>query len=132
MSTNTYDFKKVSVIVNGTFVTGFMDGTPIKAEPNQDKVKPHVGAAGDVTYSEVNDNTGKITLTLKANSSSLSYLVGLAKQKTTFPVQIVDMNDNNFRAGGTEARILKTPGYQAGAELQGIEVSIHVADFDLK
>lgn len=129
---DTFDFKKVSVIVDGSFITGFHDGSVIKTGKNTDNVTPHVGAAGDVTYSESNDKTGTITLTLKQTSSSLPSLVSLSKSKSTFPVQIVDANTNAFRAGGTTARILKTPGAEWGAEVAGVEVQIHVSDYDFK
>jgi hypothetical protein len=129
---NTYDFKKVSVIVNGHHVVGFHDGSVVKAEKNEDNVIPHVGADGGVTYTESNDNTGTITITLKQNSSSLPYLINLAKQKKTFPVQVIDANDNKLKAGGSQARILRTPAVEWGAEIAGVEVQIHVADFDLK
>ena len=74
MATTTYDFKKVSVIINGVFITGFMDGEPIQVEKNEDDVIPHVGAGGDVTYAESADQTGTITITLKQTSSSLPFL----------------------------------------------------------
>lgn len=129
---DTFDFKKVSVIVDGSYITGFHDGSVIKAEKNEDNVVPHVGAAGDVTYSETNNNTGQITLTLKQTSTSLPRLVSLAKSKTTFPVQVVDANTNSFRAGGTTARIMRTPSAEWGSEVAGVEVTIHVADYDFK
>ena len=129
---STFDFKKVSVIVDGRFIVGFMDGTPVQAEKNEDNVIPHVGAAGDVTFTESNNQTGTITLTLKQTSTSLPALIALAKQKRSFPVQIIDANDNKVKAGGNEARILKTPAVEWGAEVSGVEVQIYVADFDLK
>lgn len=128
MATTTYDFKKVSVIVNGVYITGFMDGEVIQVEKNEDDVIPHVGAGGDVTYAESADKTGTITLTLKQNSASLPFLQQLRKSKRIFPIQIVDSNTNKYRVGGREARILKMPNRSWGNEVQGVEVQIHVAD----
>ena len=128
MATTTYDFKKVSVIVNGVYITGFMDGEVIQVEKNEDDVVPHVGASGDVTYAESADKTGTITLTLKQTSASLSFLQRLRKSKRIFPIQIVDSNTNKYRVGGREARILKMPNRSWGNEVQGVEVQIHVAD----
>lgn len=128
----SYDPKKVSLIVDGMFIVGFMDGTMITAEKNEDNVIPHVGAQGDVSFSESADNTGTITVTLKQDSSSLPDLQALSKQKREFAAQIVDANTNNFQAGGTECRILKTPGREFGAEISGVEVQIYVADYDAK
>lgn len=124
----TYDFKKVSVIVDGAFVVGFMDGEPIQVEKNEDDVTPHVGADGEVTYAESADQTGTITLTLKQTSASLPFLQQLRKSKKIFPIQIVDNNTNTYRTGGSEARIVKMPSRSWGTEVQGVEVEIHVAD----
>lgn len=128
MATTTYDFKKVSVIVDGAFIVGFMDGEPIQVEKNEDDITPHVGAGGDVTYAESADQTGTITLTLKQTSASLPFLQQLRKSKKIFSVQIVDSNNGTYRAGGSEARIVKMPSRSWGAEVQGVEVQIHVAD----
>lgn len=128
MATTTYDFKKVSVIVDGAFIVGFMDAEPIQVEKNEDDITPHVGAGGDVTYAESADQTGTITITLKQTSSSLPFLQQLRKSKRIFPIQIVDSNTNAYRVGGSEARIVKMPSRSWGAEVQGVEVQIHVAD----
>ncbi|OOR22707.1 phage structural protein [Bacillus wiedmannii] len=129
MEVNSYDPKKVSVIIDGQFMVGFMDGTFVNCEKNEDDVIPHVGAHGDVTFAESADNTATITLTLKHNSSSLPFLRKLAKEKRKFPVQVIDANDSKFKAGGNEARILKTPTTEFGAEVSGVEVPIYVADY---
>lgn len=128
----SYDPKKVSAIIAGQFIVGFMDGTFINAEKNEDNVVPHVGAQGDVTFTESSDETGTITFTVKQNSPSLPFLQSLSKQKREFSAQIVDGNDNKFRAGGTRCRILKTPGREFGAEVGGVEVQVYVADYDAK
>jgi hypothetical protein len=126
--TTTYDFKKVSVIANGFIVTGYMDGESISVEKNSDDVSAHVGAAGDVTFSETNDQTATITLTLKQTSPSVPLIDSLRKSKTLFPIQIVDSN-NTFRCGGTESRVLRAPTRSWGNEVTGIEVQILVADY---
>ncbi|QXJ39589.1 hypothetical protein BV455_02955 [Parageobacillus caldoxylosilyticus] len=124
----TYDFKKVSVIADGVFITGYHDGSVIKVEKNEDDVTPHVGADGEVTYAESADQTGTITLTLKQTSASLPFLQQLRKSKKIFPIQIVDNNTNAYRVGGSEARILKMPDREWGNEVQPVEVQIHVSD----
>lgn len=124
----TYDFKKVSVIVDGQYIVGFMDGTVITCEKNEDNIIPHVGADGEVTFAESADNTGTITLTLKQTSSSLPFLQRLATQKREFAAQVIDAN-GNFKAGGTQCRILKTPSREFGSEVSGVEVQIYVADY---
>ncbi|MBU5214355.1 DUF3277 family protein [Bacillus sp. Gen3] len=127
--TTTYDFKKVSVIVDGVIITGFMDGESIASEKNEDDVTAHVGAGGDVTFSETNDDTGTITLTLKSTSSSLPYLQSLRKAKKLFSTQVVDSNNQTYRCGGNECRIVKMPPRNWGNEVTGVEIGILVADF---
>lgn len=127
----TFDPKKVSLIVDGRFIVGYMDGTFIGTEKNEDNITPHVGAHGDVTYSRNADDTGTITVTLKQNSSSLPHLIALSKQDRDFAANIIDANDNKIKAGGNQCRIVKTPSVDWGAEVGGVEVKIFVADYNL-
>lgn len=132
MAIDVFDFKNASVIVNGTFLTGFMDGTAIQAEKNEDNKVPHVGADGGVTFSNSADDTGTITVTLKQTSPSLPALIALSKSKTAvFPVSVVDANTNKMRVGGSQAVILKTPAAEWGSEIAGVEVQFYVADYDV-
>lgn len=123
-----FDFKKVSTVVDGVIITGWMDGEVISVEKNEDDITPHVGADGEVTYAESADQTGVITLTLKQTSSSLPYLQQLRKSKKIFPIQILDVNSRAYKTGGTEARIVRMPSRSYGNEVQGVEVQIHVAN----
>lgn len=125
----SYDPKKVSVIVDGQFMVGYMDGTFVNCEKNEDNFTPHIGAHGDVTFAKSADNTGTITITLKHTSSSLPFLRKLSKEDRDIPVQVIDANNSKFKAGGNEARILKTPGTEFGSEVSGVEVPIYVADY---
>ncbi|HDR4393017.1 DUF3277 domain-containing protein [Bacillus cereus] len=129
MAVDSYDPKKVSVIVDGEFMVGFMDGTFVNCEKNEDNVIPHVGAHGDVTFAESADDTGTITITLKHTSASLPKLRKLSKEKRNFPIQVIDANDSKFKAGGNECRVLKTPSTEFGAEVSGVEVQVYVADY---
>jgi len=126
----TFDFKKTSFIADGKYGTGFMDGTGIAAEKNEDNKIPHIGADGTVTFSESADETGTITITLKQTSPFLKHCIALANKKNyKFPVKVIDTNNNNVRVGGNEAVILKTPAIEWGAEVAGVEVQFYVADY---
>lgn len=129
MGATTYDFKKVTVIVDGNIITGFMDGESISTEANTEEVTMHVGADGSVTFSESNDQTGKITLTLKQTSASATVLDKLLKNKKMFATQIVDSNNKKFKAGGNECRIQQKPNRTWGNEVTGLEYTILVADY---
>lgn len=127
----SFDFKKTSVIINGHFVTGWMDGSVITAAKTSDNVTPHVGAKGEVTYTENNDPTGTIVITIKQDSPSLPVLIALSKTKTEFPAQVIDANTNAVKAGGNACRILKTPDVGWGAEIAGVEITVHVSDYTM-
>ena len=128
-----FDPKKVSAIINGKYAYGFMDGTFIKASKNEDNVKVHVGADGEVTYTESADNTGTIVITFKQNSTFLPYLQSLAASKKLFPAYIVDASGTTkFQAGGSQCRVIKIPDREFGTEVAGVEVSIHVSNYSAK
>lgn len=128
----TYDPKKVSVIIDGHIITGYMDGTFVNCAKNADNIVPHIGADGDVTYTENADNTGTITVTIKQNSASMSKVIELANSKREFPARVIDSNAGGaIRAGGTQCRILKTPDIGRAAEISGVEVQIYVADYSV-
>ncbi len=129
---SNYDSKNVSVIIDGHFVTGFHDGTFVSVEKNNDNFTEHVGAQGDVTFSENADGSGTITFTVKQTSTSLPYLQKLSKRKDTYSARVIDANDGSFKAGGNEARIRRTPGREFGSEVAGVEVQVYVADYDAK
>lgn len=127
----TYNPKKIQLIVNGRYITGFADGTFITAERNEDSKVPNVGAHGDVVLTESADATGTVTVTLNQTSPSVRELRDLAKNGTIFPVQLVDANTQTVRAGGTQAAILRSPGLEYGDEVGSVEIPIFVADFDI-
>lgn len=126
---NSYDPKKVNVIVDGEFITGFMDGTFITSNKNADFGTPHVGAKGDVSFSESADETGTIVITLKQDSSSLPTLTKLAQSRKIFAAQVIDANTNQYQSGGNQCRILTSPGREFAAEISGVEISIYVGDY---
>lgn len=130
MEVTNYDFKKVSVIVKGQIMTGFMDGTAVTLEKNEDNVVPHIGADGSVTYAESNDNTGTLTLTFKQTSSSLAYLRQLARNKSNVPTSVINNNTGAAKYNSSYGRIIKMPGEEFGSEVSGVEVQIHIADYN--
>jgi len=121
--TTVYNFKNTQVIVAGAIITGYADGDAIQAEPNEDKWTQTIGAAGDVTYNESNNETGLITLTLKTSSSSIPYLRSLYKSKQLFNVLIQDTS-NNVRVTGEDCMIQKWPSFTRSEEEAGVEIPI--------
>lgn len=72
--THTYDPDKVSVIINGTIITGFDASGVFTYTRSNDIVTPEVGVQGDVAYVENRNETGTLTLTLMASSPQLPML----------------------------------------------------------
>lgn len=66
--THTYDPDKVSVIINGTIITGFDASGVFTYTRSNDIVTPEVGVQGDVAYVENRNETGTLTLTLMASA----------------------------------------------------------------
>lgn len=120
MSVNTYDPLDVNVVVNGTILTGFADGTMIKVEKDEDRYTAKVGTKGEVARARNANEMGKVTVTLSQDSPSNSYLSQLEKGKDTFPVNVVDQNFG-VTSGGNDGWILKNPGVEYGKEVSNRE-----------
>lgn len=124
----TFNFKDTVAIVGGIILTGFMDGTPIEAEKNEDTFNQHVGADGSVTYNESADETGTFTFTIKQDSSVVPMLDALLKSKESFNVSLNDTKRKK-RVNGLDCRFSKNPNFSRGAEVEGIEYTILAAQY---
>lgn len=78
MAVRNYDPKNVSVIVGGTSIKGFTDGTFIMAERSEQMWNMKVGVDGIATRAKSNNRSGKVTITLHQSSASNDFLSGLA------------------------------------------------------
>lgn len=120
---NVFNFKDTAVVIGGNIITGFMDGTPISTEQNEDTYTQHVGADGQVTYNESNNETGTFTFTLKQDSPSVPVLSALLATKESFSVSVVD-GKRNKRVSGEDCRFSRKPTFTRGAEVEGVEYTI--------
>jgi Bacteriophage KPP10, Structural protein ORF10 len=77
MAAFQYDPKNISVIVGGTQIVGFTDGTFVLVERNEDMWNMKVGVDGIGTRAKTNNKSGKYTITLHQSSPSNDYLTGL-------------------------------------------------------
>lgn len=73
-----FDPKNISMIVGGTTIGGFTDGTFILIERSENMWNMKVGVDGIGTRSKTNNKSGKYTITLHMSSPSNDYLSGLA------------------------------------------------------
>ncbi len=129
----TYDPKLVNLVVDGTVITGFAEGTFISAEKTEDNFTEYVGAQGEVTLAENANETGGITITLKNTSPSVAFLNGLANRKgerAIVPVSIVDLNNGKATVGGRECRVRKPANYEASDEVSTREFVIFVSKIE--
>ncbi|UHA71934.1 DUF3277 family protein [Paenibacillus sp. 481] len=124
-----YDAKKVTVTVDGTFITGFGENTFVNCEKEEEQTVTHVGARGDVSLAYKNNPLGTVKLTLMSTSPQLKYLQQLAIEKKVFEIWVNTENDPAERIGGTKAVIKKVPAAAYGAELEDREFEITVLDY---
>ncbi|MFJ7698908.1 phage structural protein [Lysinibacillus fusiformis] len=123
-----HNFKHTQAIVAGNIITGFADGDAISAEPNEDKWSQTVGADGNVTYNESNNDTGTFTLKLKPESASVPVLLQLYKSGESFDVMLHDTTLNK-RVTGEDCRIQKLPPFTRAEEVEALEYVILAAHY---
>ena len=126
----TYDTRDVSVVVDGTVLTGFAEGTFVEASKDEDNYEAYVGAQGEVSRSRNANPMGSINVTLKSTSPSNALLNTLAKSNRTFAARVVDRNTGNATAGGAVCWVQKPTGLEWGDEVSEREWTIVVADYD--
>lgn len=116
----TYNPAFVVVSFDGINITGFMDGTFIEVERDEDTFTKHVGATGDVTRTRNLNASGKITVTLTqasptndllAAAFALDELTGLGYG----PIQVKDLS-GNMMCRATQAWIVKPPKVERAKE----------------
>lgn len=123
-----HNFKNTQAVVAGNIITGFADGDAISAEPNEDKWSQTVGADGNVTYNESNNDTGTFTLKLKPESASVPVLLQLYKSGESFDVMLHDTTLNR-RVTGEDCRIQKLPPFTRAEEVEALEYVILAAHY---
>lgn len=135
METTTYDAKDVNLIVNGVVTTGLGEGEAISASQNEENFTKNVGMQGDVTFSEITDKTGVITVSLKSTSPACAQYETLARLKGTaalVPVQVVDLTTGGISVGGTKCRLKKTADKSWGTEETEREFKFEVTNYTTK
>ncbi len=77
-SLNTYNPKKVKLLVGGVPGSGFAEDTLIEVERDKEAYQKTVGGDGKVTRTRIVDIAGKITVHLMQGSAFNDYLTALA------------------------------------------------------
>lgn len=128
MARTVHNFKNTKAILAGMIVTGFADGDAIQSERNEDKRTHVVGAGGDVTINESNNDTGTVTLTLKPSSPALPLVRSLYNSGEQFNVMLID-TALGVTITGEDCVIPNLPPFSRAEEVSGVEVTILAAKY---
>lgn len=96
---DTFDPKETSMIVGGKILSGFMDGTYITVERNEQLFNLKVGVDGEAARAKNNNRSGKFTITLLQTSESNDDLSGffLADEASSTGAVPVLLKDSSGR-----------------------------------
>lgn len=113
-----YNPRKISLIVGVKAISGFVDGTFLELDYDEDAFTKRIGADGKVTRSASSNFSGSMTITLDQASDSNDYLSGLAlidraSGAGVVPVLLRDAGGSTI-ATGAEAWIRKQAGTTYG------------------
>ena len=122
-----YGSDKVSVIFNGTPLTGLMDGTAVTVARNVDSAAMHKGFSGESTVVWNSDKSGVITLRFAQTSLSNAVLSSAEATRLVGPIIIKDTNGNSLHSGA-KAVVSAMPSSDYAQELSAREWTILVAD----
>lgn len=121
---STYDFKKVTLTINGAIISGFADGDAIVKEASEETVTAEQGADGTVEFINTNKTMETLTLQLQRTSPSNRFLRQWYNDGDTLDVSLVDRNDNADSWSAVGCRITQSANYSAGSEATPIEWTI--------
>lgn len=135
MFLRNYDPSQVIFSFFGINVGGYMDGTFIEVERDEDAFTKTVGSLGDVTRTRNLNRAGKVTLTLKSEAPSNDLLSALHAQDEQFglsygPLSIKDLN-GNMRCNATYAWIMKAPKVERAKESGSVQWVFDCADISI-
>lgn len=116
----TYDPAQVAVIVGGFSMQGYVKGSFVTVDRNENAFNLYVGADGEGARAKSNNKSGLITIRLMQTSDSNDILSGFAKADEvanagTTPVLIKDNNGKTLCACET-AWVQKVPAVDYGNE----------------
>lgn len=130
MSVRTYDPQDVNVVVDGTILTGFAEGTFVSIERSEESYVMYVGSKGEVARSVNANKSGTITITLDQTSPSNAVLRRLANSVATFPISVVDQNTGET-SGGNNAWVEQPASKEFGNEIGTREWTIVVPELEV-
>lgn len=129
---STYDAKKVTTVVGGRIITGFPDGSMVKASKTNNNFDSSSGAQGDVAVAINGDRLGMVVITLLPTSPSIPYLDQLANDNIMTSVWINSANALKETTGGSKAMIQKIADVEYGKGISNREYTLEVFDYQKK
>jgi hypothetical protein len=128
---SNYDPQKVIITIdNGYVITGFAADSMIEVTRRENKRDIHVGAQGEVTFTESANDVADATIHLKDSSPSNSKLMELYDSGAEFDFNCMDQNfREDVSASGSKCKVANLPDFSKGKDLGEREWSIIVADF---
>lgn len=128
-----YSAEDAIISVDGQRITGLASGTFVELEWNSDKYSNEPDAYGEnVTRTEMQDETGTITITLKQNSPSLPHLKQLMASGDMVSARAVDGSKAESERNGVRGKecSVERPGFARGDEVEETEVVIKAAKLE--
>lgn len=118
-----YNPKKITGSWNGIEFLGYMDGTFVEIEYEEDAVTAHIGEGGDITFVLNPNQLAKATITLimgsDTNDDLMKYVPNAdANRLPTGDFQLKDLNGNTL-VNSKDAVISKVPGIEYGKNVTG-------------
>ena len=136
MEFRNYSPDEITFVYKGVQIKGFQDGTFIDVERSADTFKKHVGSLGDVARTRDLDRTGKVVLTLLAQSPSNDILQAFMDADEQFgngygTLQITDSN-GNMEVHASIAWIVKPAKLDRAKEAGATVWTFETADMTLE
>jgi hypothetical protein len=125
----TYDAQSVSIIVNGTYLTGLSEDM-VSVSKDEDSYETTVGAQGDVVRSKVNNPLGTISVTLQQTSPQIAMLNSIAKSGALVPVSVINAGPPRETVTSTQAFIKKPADREYSASAGDREFEFQCLDLD--
>lgn len=127
-----YDIRKVTSVIDGTYLTGYSKDKKVSAEKIEDGLIEYIGVDGEVDFSVNANNAGLVKIPLKSTSPSIRYLNGLANKRKIFSLSIIDLNEFGVNATGTQGFVRKAIMPDKSKEISDVEYEIFVGDLEIQ
>ena len=125
-----YNFvQELACVVKGRALTGYADEGIMWGKQNED-MEMNVGAQGEVLTNIHHNPIGFIDITLKSNSSSITFLNRIANSKQAVPIRAIRRGAITEEAGGTRAWCTKVPDTRRGRNAENVTYRFLVEDYE--